>query len=90
MRVTVKNISKSALDLPKNIRLFAGKEWTGEMDPAYVAAFEASKQVSVTRVDDADEEDAFREEYRRLSGKRADRRWSPERLLEEIEKLDPK
>lgn len=83
--LTVQNLTHSPFDLPGGHILPAYGTWSGELPEAYVAALRASPAV---RIEDEDPLDEFRAEYERLSGKRADRRWSETRLFEEIEKLD--
>ena len=81
----VHNLTNSPYDLPGGHILPANGSWTGELPESYLAALRASP---VVRIEDADPLDSFRAEYERLTGKRADRRWSEERLFTEIENAD--
>ena len=82
---TVHNLTKSPFDLPGGHILPANGSWTGELPDAYLVALRAS---SVVRIEDEDPLEPFRAEYKRLTGKNADKRWSETRLFEEIEKAD--
>jgi transcription antitermination factor NusG len=80
----LKNLTNSPFDLPGGHILPANGEWEGELPEAYLLALKASPAVKV----DEDPLEPFRAEYERLTGKRADKRWSETRLFEEIEKAD--
>lgn len=84
---TVHNLTKSPFDLPGGHILPANGSWTGELPEAYLLALRASPAVEVLE-EDSDPLEPFRVEYERLTGKRADKRWSETRLFEEIEKAD--
>lgn len=81
----IKNLTNSPFDLPGGHILPANGEWEGELPEAYLEALRASPAV---RIEDSDPLEPFRAEYERLTGKRADKRWSETRLFEEIEKAD--
>jgi hypothetical protein len=82
----LKNLTNSPFDLPGGHILPANGEWEGELPEPYLLALKASPAVKV--VEDEDPLEPFRAEYKRLTGKNADRRWSETRLFEEIEKAD--
>lgn len=81
----IKNLTNSPFDLPGGHILPANGEWEGELPEPYLLALRASPAVEVV---DEDPLEPFRAEYERLTGKRADKRWSETRLFEEIEKAD--
>lgn len=83
----IKNLTNSPFDLPGGHILPANGEWEGELPGPYLLALRASPAVEVVD-EDSDPLEPFRAEYERLTGKRADRRWSETRLFEEIEKAD--
>lgn len=83
----IHNLTNSPYDLPGGHILPANGSWTGDLPEAYVEALRMSPTV---RIEEADPLEPFRAEYERLTGKRADKRWSETRLFEEIEKLDPR
>lgn len=82
---TVHNLTNSPFDLPGGHILPANGSWTGELPEPYLVALRAS---NVVRIEDEDPLEPFRAEYKRLTGKNADKRWSETRLFEEIEKAD--
>jgi hypothetical protein len=87
MRVTVTNLSKGAVDLMGGNKVPANGTWTGEMDDLHISIFGASTVLTVEPADDPLQ--PFRDEYERLSGKPANKRWGEDRLFQEIEALDP-
>lgn len=88
MRVTVTNLSNGAIDLPGGNIVPANGDWTGEMSKHDFDIFGMSSVLTVEPADDPLQ--PFRDEYERLSGKPANKRWGEDRLFQEIEALDPK
>lgn len=82
----LKNLTNSPFDLPGGHILPAKGEWEGELPEPYLLALKASPAVKV--VEDEDPLEPFRAEYERLTGKRADRRWSEETLFSKIEEVE--
>lgn len=82
----IKNLTNSPFDLPGGNILPANGEWEGELPEAYLLALKASPAVKV--VEDKDPLEPFRAEYERLTGKRADKRWSEETLFAKIEEVE--
>lgn len=78
----IHNLTNIPFDLPGGHILPANGSFTGELPEPYVLALRASPAV---RVDDSDPLDEFRTEYERLTGKKADRRWSEDTLFAKIE-----
>ena len=81
------NIDGSRAEFP------AESEGSADLEGSELAKFEALVKVGaieLTKTKQADEpelESDLREEYKKLTGKKADGRWSDERIEEEIEKL---
>jgi hypothetical protein len=82
----LKNLTNSPFDLPGGHILPANGEWEGELPEAYLLALKASPAVKV--VEDEDPLEPFRAEYKRLTGKNADKRWSEETLFSKIEEVE--
>lgn len=81
----IKNLTNSPFDLPGGHILPANGEWEGELPEAYLLALRASPAVEVV---DEDPLEPFRAEYKRLTGKNADKRWSEETLFAKIEEVE--
>lgn len=77
----IKNLTASPMDLPGGIVLPAFGEVSYPHDTSILSF---SPALHITPVED-DPLEPFRVEYHRLTGKRADRRWSEERLFKELE-----
>ena len=88
MTHTIRNLTPSPMDLPGGRVLPAFGEVTMELTPLDAIVLGHSLAITVSPVEDDDPLEPFRAEYERLTGKRADRRWSEDRLFSEIEKAD--
>lgn len=81
--IKIKNLTNSPFDLPGGHILPANGEWEGELPDAYLLALRASPAVSVSDGGVT----SLRDDYRELTGKDPDKRWSDQRISLEIEKL---
>lgn len=79
----LRNLTNSPFDLPGGHVLPANGEWEGELPESYLLALRASPAVSVSD----GETTSLRDDYRELTGKDPDKRWSDTRVAREIEKL---
>lgn len=77
----LKNLTNSPFDLPGGHILPANGEWEGELPEPYLLALKASPAVTVS------DGTSLRDDYRELTGKEPDKRWSDTRVALEIEKL---
>lgn len=87
----IKNLLNSPVDIqtlsgPIVLAAHEEREIQG-FPPSYDRLYRASSFFEVTE-SEADPLEPFRVEYERLTGKKADKRWSETRLFEELEKAE--